>query len=163
MRVYTGHIPRLYNWKLHIGWRRDSFNRRLDLVKTADVKEKPLEWSTSESLFKREGLVFSFYTTCLARTESLLRTQNMHLHTLVIEMTPIYVLFQFRVCSDLVQRAAPHMYQDLKYVEEDDTEIPQLSPASEKKLIGQVAHAEWKHEIKKRINQSGKKLIFYIY
>lgn len=87
----------------------------------------------------------------------------MHLHTLVIEMTPIYVLFQFRVCSDLVQRAAPHMYQDLKYVEEDDTEIPQLSPASEKKLIGQVAHAEWKHEIKKRINQSGKKLIFYIY
>ena len=42
-----------------------------------------------------------------------------------------------------------------KYVEEDDTEIPQLSPASEKKLIGEIAHAEWKHEIKKRINQSG--------
>jgi hypothetical protein len=119
-------------------------------VKTSDVKDEPLDWSASEQLFKREGFLFSFYSKCLARPDALRKTHNLHVHNLVIEMTPIYLLFNFRVCNDLVGSSAPHMIDDLKYIEEQSTDLPQLSPASEQKVIAQVSHEEWKHEIKKK-------------
>ncbi|KAF3329802.1 Ulp1 protease family, C-terminal catalytic domain-containing protein [Carex littledalei] len=150
VRIFRGHIPRFYNWKLHIGWRRDSFSRKLDLVRNTDIKPGSLDWSPSEALFKTEGLVFNFYSTCLARTDSLRKTHNLHLYKLVMEMAPIYNLFKFRVCNELLGCAASHMIEDLKYVEEESTELPKLSPATEQKMIAEVSHEEWKYQIKKK-------------
>ncbi|KAF3334075.1 hypothetical protein FCM35_KLT20679 [Carex littledalei] len=157
-RKFTGHIPRFLDHKLNVCWRRSSLNKVLDNVLVGDIDTSELKWEPAVVLNKEKGFVASDQLSVLSRNVQLRKPKNSHLLKLMTEMAPVYCLFNFKISTELVHRAAKHRFEDLKYIQ-DSTGIPLLSPASEQKLLAEASHSERQYHISKRLFRSPVKAI----
>jgi hypothetical protein len=105
---------------LNLSWRRLHYNPLLAAVLAVDVKGADLKWKESESLIKAEGFFAADHVHRLSNSTALHRVHNEHVLKLMVEMTPVYLVFRYNVCPDLFNRADPERIEELKSSYEDD-------------------------------------------
>jgi hypothetical protein len=149
-RKFTGQIPRFFDHKLNVYWRRSSFTNVMKNVLPADIREGALQKRDGEVLIQSKGFVASDYFSYLTNNAALHNPINRNIVNLLERMTPVYCLFNFNVSNDLIRMAPKLRFDELKYVHHK-TGVAVLSPASEQKFIAEVSHSERQYHITKKL------------
>lgn len=131
---------------MNVSWRRAHFNPLLGSVLPGDVKDTALQWKDGELIFKSEGFIAADHWHRLLHATPLRRNHNEPIFRFMAEMAPVYLVFRYNLCPDLISRADPDVIEGLKYIQDDDET---MSENEEKNIVAQIHHEEWKHHLKK--------------
>lgn len=131
---------------MNVSWRRAHFNPLLGSVLPGDVKEDPLNWKEGEYIFKSEGFIAADHWHRLVYATPSRRNYNEPIWKFMAEMAPVYLVFRYNLCPDLISRADPDIIKDVTYIVQSDES---MSENEEKNIVAQIHHEEWKHHLKK--------------